>query len=241
MSRLSLGRDLLLYLLGLVIFAVTLIVGIRTDVWGTVQDPSTAVLASLALSLGAFLVLDRIAAAMRDVSNYDRVASAIADLQGELPRAAGVFEFASSNDAMQELSSLIPNARLVLNTKVSKAAVMARSDVGQEYERAIEKGLRRGLTYRDVVSEGFVDYAESLTRYAEGKRGEYSYVVLREVAPVFLNFIVIEMPSGERQLIVGWATSAASGAEQKAFRLVDPRVIDYFVSYHAGLTSSSAK
>lgn len=223
------------YFLEFLVTAIALFFGVRTDFWGLVEDPNTIVIASLSLSIALLILTDRIAAGIRESFYHKNIAKLVKEQATQVPRYDVIREFMTSDEAMDYLCSRIAEAKVVVNTKISNHAVSPLKTVGKRYEDALVKSLKNGLIYKDLVSKGFKDYAEQMEKLAAGTKGKYEFRVATIDAPSFLNFIVLEFRSGEAELLIGWATSDSVGTEQRAFRILDDRVINYFKAYHSSL------
>ncbi len=228
-------REIVIYVLGIVLFVVCFVLGTGTNFFNTTKDAATATYWSLALSIGVFLVTDRCAASARETNLHASMCRAIESLASRFPQLTAIVCYPNCNAAMEYLCCRIPDARVAWNTKISIDAVPAHHSVADAYEQAIQKGLRSGLVYKDVISAGFKHYAERLAEYAKTRSGEYRYAVNDAQTPTFLNFIVLEYGSGEEEVVFGWATSSKHGNEQPAFCVRDSRVVQYFKSYHGSL------
>ena len=89
----------------------------------------------------------------------------------------------------------------------------------------------------DIISPAFEDEAQRLQAIAQKARrqGGYEYHCLNTQVPCFLNFTVLEIPNGDPEVWIGWATSRAQGMEQPAFRIINKDLVNYFRAYHAAL------
>lgn len=227
--------EILIYTLCLILALVAYVFGISDDFFGLLSDPTHSILASFFGGILIFLIGDRITAGIREHLLKTAIANSTTKAFSGIPQINNVIEYPSSDHAMRYLTSRIPDAAIMLNTKISKEKVEPRSDVGPEFHKAIKKAVKSGLCIKDIVSEKYHDTAEEFKNESDSMTGTYQYSVMQEAPPCFLNFIILEYSTGEKELMFGWATSNYMGTEQKAYMIRDSRVISYFEKYHTAL------
>ncbi|HEY6457804.1 MAG TPA: hypothetical protein VIY90_21220 [Steroidobacteraceae bacterium] len=227
--------DVVIYFLTTVLAIGGLVGGLDSKYFGAFSDPTYVSFASFATSLLVLLLGDRIAAGTRESVLKRDLARTMRETLAGVPEINTIFEFPTSDDAMEYLCSRIPSSRVILNTKISAAGVEPRRHIGERYSQILTKALESGLVCKDVISPIFQPSSEFLRDISGKRAGSYQFKVMADQPPCFLNFIVLEYETGQEELLIGWATSAYMGTEQKAFKIQDNRVIDYFKSYHASL------
>jgi len=143
-------REILIYVIGAVLFIASFFVGSTTGFFGYIQDPNQATLASLAFSIAVFVFTDRIAMSVRDSDNQASYEKTLTSLRNQISELFPITEFASSGAAMLYLCERIPHTIRVLNTKISRDAIPPPRDIAKQYQQAILKGIKKGLVYKDI-------------------------------------------------------------------------------------------
>lgn len=232
-------KELILYII-VILFAVgSLILGLTTDVFGLIEDEANVPLASAAIAIFVMLIGDRVTAVIRESSFQKGLNDTIQNIKRSTPNLYSITEFESSDIAMEYLCTRLQFTKLILNTKVSKDTIPPSRDIGVKYLVAIKSALNNGLVYKDIISPGFQDYANELAEFQTNAKGTYQFTLLDSINPTFLNFTILEYKNGERELIIGWATSQYMGTEQRAYAIKDSRVVAYFDSYYTALYTQS--
>ena len=228
--------EIIIYLVTLILSGAAFVAGLSTNFFSLVPTGQPAQLASALVSILIIVLGDRFAASQKQKQFHQNLIS----LTMRLPNVDLIKEFTDSNEALLYITNRLPEAMTVLNTKISRVPIEPRPDIKRRYVAAIKKGLRKDLVYKDVISSCFQPYSKDLAVYSEDHPGRYQYEILDVGAPCFLNFTILDY-GDEKDLVVGWAVSAKIGVEQRAYKIRDNRIIEYFTQYHTNLyfTASS--
>ncbi|MCD4708420.1 MAG: hypothetical protein K8S62_11875 [Candidatus Sabulitectum sp.] len=226
------NKEFILYIIGILIAFAVIIIGLFLNYGKQIIPESlTRILSSFLLSIFVILVTDKLSLRARD-SNLDKFHTKIQNHINTFPRSNLITEFHSSDEAMEYLCQRIPFATTIFNTRISKYNVRPKSQLDDRYSSTIKKGLKSGLSYKEIISPGFQERSVELNGYAKNSsEGTYFFSVADFEAPSFMNFTILEYKSGEKELIFGWATSILNGTENKAYKIVDTRVISYYLSF----------
>jgi hypothetical protein len=232
------GVEILLHLATVALSAAGLILGIRTDLWGVVgNDPLHVGFASLGLAVLLLLIGERVAFGARLRDTERMIASEITGLLASISSGSRIVRFTTCDEALVALADRLSGTAVILNTRISRDGVQSGHVAHTKYHRALEAALNEGAKMVDIVTPAFEDEARRLQGFAQKPRGkgEYTYHLLRSEVSCFLNFTVLEYPTGDPEVWIGWATSSAHGMEQPAFRIVSKDLVTYFRAYHAAL------
>lgn len=236
---------LVTYIITMVLSISVLIISLDQKMFGYFNEPFQIQAASFSIAFFVVLIGDRIAVLIsrrENIKNFKdllageqlKTNSIISKCFQGLPHYNLVVEFDTSDDAMQYATSKISKCKTVYNTKISKDAVNVNTNIGNPFIEEIKNGIKNGLVVHDIVSLGFEPQSRELAEYSEAYPGVYSFKVQKESSNSFLNFILLDY-GNDKELIIGWATSAFWGTGQKAFKIRDQRLISYFVEYHISL------
>lgn len=225
---------------GVFIYTITTIIafigffaGITTDFFGLLAKPEYVPIGSCSIGILALLIGDRIASSITISSQNEHQRQKLEEYISSTPLLNLITEFRDCDTAMEYLTSRMPFAHTIWNTKISGDSIEPRD--GSRYESALKQSIKLGLDYKDIVSAGFDEYANGLQKNAQGKKGTYSYKTLTDHPNSFINFVIIRDRNGDEELIFGWATSKNRGNEQSAFKVMDKRIISFFKEYHGDL------
>ena len=153
----------------------------------------------------------------------------------------GVFSYQTGEDAMSTLTKVIATARAASNTRISSSKVntmVGRHGLSSPWDSALRHAVANGLTYREVVSSNHAELVRDRRLTTDGSHGVYEAVILRQVPPAFLNFIVLEYLDGTKDLWFGWMASRTSGFEGTVVRTAELRLIALFERWHNELFSA---
>ena len=161
-----------------------------------------------------------------------------AGIQAGLPRIQSIRAL-SADMALQEVATKLPQAHIALNTRIVSDAVETRykSKEGQQYEAAVKESIKSGTIFREVVSAKWADYCRALS--AKNADRQYECRLADNTLPSFLNFIVLEYKSSEREVYFGWAISPARGFDQVCFQSSEERLVSFFRDWHLELMAAS--
>ena len=229
--------EIVAYALTAILSALSIIGGVSTDFFGLVEPGADAAVVSTGVAIVILLIGDRTAGWIRDKHFRDEVTAAVSNLARSLPSYYVIHEFASSDNAVQYICQRLPLARAAFNTKICRDAIPLSRDAGDKYMIAVRSALDVGVFYKDIVSPGYIDYAEELRHY-QGK-GQYHFRVLDTNVPSFLNFIALEYDQEDEEVIIGWATSKTSWTDERAYLVRDRRLVSYIKMYHTALFDQS--
>jgi len=227
--------ELAIYVFATVVSIFALIAGLTTNFFSLIPEPIAQITASFCLALLTFLIGDRIAYATSEGRLKKEIKEMLNGWRSATPILDYAIQFPSSDSAMEYLCARISHAQSVLNTKISKLGIPPARKVGDKYKEAIKGSIKKGLKYIDIVSPAFEDYAKELENSSSGTKGHYKFKIVNINSPSFLNFIILNFPGGQEELIFGWATSEYFGTEQPAYKIMDKRIITYFKNYHSAL------
>lgn len=147
-----------------------------------------------------------------------------------------VFTAWSGEAAMAKLIGILPSMHSVMNTRVlSSEMAMATHPTQSPWDESVREFVRSGKTFREVISDGNIQFARNRLRAASGGDGVYEAVSIPNQLPSFLNFIVLERGDGAREVWFGWIVSRAAGFETSVFRTSEPRIVEMFVRWHREL------
>ena len=167
---------------------------------------------------------------------HEETEALIRKIQSQTPQMP-LFAVMSGDDALLELCFSLKRAKIALNTRMlsDDAEAGYPSQVGKKYEATTKASVRAGLTLKDVVSNKWLPYCQSLSRELSNASGDYRGYHIGSSFPSFLNFIVLEYPEGHKEVFFGWAISPGRGFEQPCFRTNEVRLVQFFKNWHEDL------
>lgn len=226
------------HLISIVLSGIAFVLGLSSNMFGLFSDPNKAQFASFMVAILIIIIGDQLASFLNARGALNQFSNTVTNCLRQIPHMNSIEEFSSSDNAMKYIASRIPDCRSILNTKISKDSIEPRQDVSVIYTKMLKKALKNGLSYRDIISPGFENYSTELHQYSQECIGNYDYFIQNHVSSSFLNFIVMHFKDEniEPELIIGWATSPIMGTDQKAFKVRDKRIINYFTTYHHSLS-----
>lgn len=161
------------------------------------------------------------------------------DFQAEVRRSiptVTLFSVSTGDEAMKRVSGLLLSARSVRNTRVFQGHYVPPPHPRvSEWDAALRTAVHNGVTYREVVSVGNEALVLERQRAAAGGRGTYGAVVIDWPLPTFLNFVILELQDGTRELWFGWLISPHVGYEEDVVRTTEQRTVDLFRNWHLDL------
>lgn len=150
-----------------------------------------------------------------------------------------VTAFSGCDEALLYLIRKLPQAKVVRNTKISRGYDLPTDRrTCQNYVKAIEKALKNGAVFEDVVSARFLDERKPfLELAAKLTKGNYRVVPFESDVPCFLNFVILEYQNSvpKKEMLLGWAFRGGTALEDRAYKTCNPELIEYFTLYHANL------
>ncbi len=239
------GRSLTIIVIGLVFSILSLVFGafdplfdwLGTGTCNTAQLTQACQLRQgIAIGLSVFFALAGFLVAVFD--KLAEVSSKVERHIGDLPlRVRNFRTFDNSNQALTYIAGRLSLASVVRNTRIVAHNLTRPEDfAGQErenYEDGVRKLIERGAFVYDVVTKHWESDAIKLAKLKNAK--SYRCRVLRQDLPPCLNFTILFFGPGDRELIFGWALSAAAGFERQCFLTTDDHVIDFFEKWHEDL------
>ncbi|MBI3551147.1 MAG: hypothetical protein HY077_01400 [Elusimicrobia bacterium] len=223
---------------GLSLSGFSLWLGTYDPLWGLVgvQDANIRSGLTMSTSLICLLLGYGISLSQSHDNFITMAGSLIVNSMAQAARITGM-RVLSCEDAMNELVGYIRQAKHVHNTRVviSSGGGNYSTSGGKNFERALKAAVRSGLHLREVVSSGWKQHAHAMATELNPTSGNYAAKCIDPGTAPFLNFIAIEMPSGERFVYFGWIMSEGLGFEQNCFTTSEPRIVQYFTSWHADL------
>jgi hypothetical protein len=226
----------LVYFISVIFTVSSYILTIKNSFFGLISDPTTATLASLGFSILIFMIIEKISTFMEISNLKESINEEIDKKFSGIPIFNIITEYKTADEAMEYLCSKLPLANTILNTKISKDTIHVNNELGKRYKKTLKECIKNGLTYKDVISNGFEEYKTELELYSKGLTGKYICKNVDIDLSCFINFIILIYKNGEKELLIGWATSAYNGTEIPAYKISDSRIISYFEDYHMDLS-----
>jgi hypothetical protein len=169
----------------------------------------------------------------------------LVDQQNELVDAllriipsSALFSYYTGDDALKALARLLPDCKYALNTRIFCEELNPTHNPGfPAWETAVRSAVRRGLSFRDVLSRGNEGLVLERCRVTKGGRGIYEAALIDYEFPSFLNFIVLELVGGGKEVWFGWLISRGLGFEGPVIRTTERRIVALFESWHRDLFS----
>lgn len=239
--------DLGILLTGLLLGFLSLWVGSGEAIWQYLdipkaqQAPLTGAL-SIMFLLAGFLIAT--------YQQVDKLRQAVDGQTRELARelaargSSSSLRSLSSDAALQEITTLLPSTARVWNTRIAAQGLdeYYPTAAGRAFDAALQRSVTaRRVHYREVLSQQWEGHVAAwLSRKAPRNAGGggASFSVLELDVPSFVNFIVLELGDGSKQIYFGWAISRQRGFEQSCLHISDARAADYYVSWHNELFAS---
>lgn len=224
-----------IYVLITLLSALSIILGPAIALKWYPNEIAVANFVSFGLAVIIVLIGDRVA-------NAQREKTVIKKLRGDflkIPSVDIIRVFPDCDIALEYITARLPEARVVHNTKISQNLIESNSpnNASERFHRALKAALksRNGIVIVDVISDVFSDYGKSMETFSQPVAGTYHCTRRTIDVPSFLNFTILDFGDEQKELIFGWATSPANWPNQKAFKVQDKRVIEYFLEYHGYL------
>jgi hypothetical protein len=147
-----------------------------------------------------------------------------------------VFAAYTGEAAMGILTQRLPVATVALNTRILSAKMSETSHAAESpWDVAVRRSVKGGLIFREVVSPDNESLARARLASSGGGRGRYQAAVLRHNLPSFMNFIVLEMSDGRKEVWFGWVVSLTAGWEGTVICTAEHKVVTLFEGWHAEL------
>lgn len=156
-------------------------------------------------------------------------------LSNSIPTTS-LYSYYTGDDAMAALVAILPTVRCASNTRIlSRQLNLTSHAESSPWGTAISTCINAGMTFREVVSPGSETLVKNRRQLVAGCRGVYDAVILRHSFPSFLNFIVLEMRDGSKEVWFGWVVSRTSGFEGTVIRTGEARIVTLFERWHSEL------
>jgi hypothetical protein len=147
-----------------------------------------------------------------------------------------LFSFHTGDEAMRLIANEFGRAHVALNTRIFHGDYNPTSNPAfASWDRSLRRGVRSGLSYKEVVSRGNCDLARERARSLRATVGSYDAVWIDYLLPSFMNFIVLEYPGGVKDVWFGWLVSQGAGFEQHVIRTTESRIVQLFEQWHREL------
>ena len=216
-------KEIIIYLATLLISVIMMLVGLFTNLYPV--EEALNPLVSLVVSIFVVIIGERIA-------NFYREENKLRKFENKLPpNLTGIEQFNNLDDALNYLSSKIPTAEIIYNTRIEKKNEKQRAvrDSENKYDNIIKKAiLEKDIELQEVVSTRFKRSASERLKLTI-ESGTYNVKYIDIIPPSFLNFTILDYGNNSREILIGWATSGLkSELHQPTFKIKDTRVVDYF-------------
>jgi hypothetical protein len=245
MFRKSMWTDIIVYSISILLAVAGLVFGAWDPLWratGLDRDlrPGMTMAASVVVLLaGHYLavVLRESALAAKIEDSFDAFSRT---MTSSLHGVEALVVFQTSDDAMNYLTSRLPKASKVWNTRITVGGIGDYSTAASKrYAHAVEQAIIRGVFFREVVGSTFANRAADLRTAGQSRGYNYDYTKIADPSSPMFNFIIIEDDHGEREILFGWVITPSHGFEQNCFKSRNGHLVGQFMSIHGELMSRS--
>jgi hypothetical protein len=149
-----------------------------------------------------------------------------------------VFIAWNGEESMERLISQLSDANVALSTRVypRELGVIPHA-TGSPWDEAVCQYIRNGGTYRDVLCDASEPVAEGRILAGKTGKGFYQAVRIPSDLPSFLNFIILTLRDGRKQVWFGWLFSKTTVFDGQVFETAESRIVDLFEQWHRDLFS----
>ncbi len=216
-------KEIIIYLSSILLSGIMLLVGLFSKLYPV--DATLNPLVSLVVSIFIIIIGERIA-------NFQREEAKLEKFESKLPpNLTGIEQFNNLDEALNYITSKIPKAEIIYNTRIEKMNEKQRAarDSEKKYREVIDMSIsKKDVEFQEIVSDSFKNNAiERFKLTAES--GTYNAKYIDIIPPSFLNFTILDYGNNSREILIGWATSGLkSELHQPTFMIKDNRVVDYF-------------
>ena len=230
--------DIICVAFGVFLAAVSIWLGTYDPLWQWIGVPE-ALRGSLTTAVSIFILL--VAFLLSFYSQQSLMLRQIYEVTSGLPHVE-FLESMNGNEAFLLLTMRISEAKSVLNTRLFPGD--SRSGYSEntmaKWQAKIRSGIRSGLVFRDVLSPGLESTARECLAEYSGRKGMYEAVVVSSGTAPMMNFTVLTLSDGTKEVWFGWVMSPGYGFDQPCFRSRDARLTGFFEKWFAELFSSGS-
>jgi len=151
----------------------------------------------------------------------------------------------SGNEGLMLLCGKLSITKLALNTRFTpKEFGVLYSPEISVWNDEILKNLGRGLIFREVVCNSGTTEARRLIsdiRASERIKGAYKCVEIVPNINSCINFIVLHLNDGTKEVWFGWVLSKGAELERLCFKSIDKDLVNMFEDWHTSLSNDGDK
>jgi hypothetical protein len=190
----------------------------------------------LILLAGAFYTIIDLINSLKDEFSKTRKDSA--DLISSAVNSGTLVSY-DGVQALTELSERLQFSKLALNTRLTPEHFgEIYSATTSNWNSAIAKNIKRGLIFREVVSNSGIGPAKELAelvKSASRNKGNYFGSEIGLDHQTSLNFIVLHLNDNTKEVWFGWLLTKGRQLEKRCFRSSNKELIDVFEDWHGAL------
>lgn len=151
----------------------------------------------------------------------------------------GILEKTSGEEALRLLSKRVLDAKVVQNTKLFPTAPPTgySKDAMDKWHSALNKGVKSGLYFREVISSGWEEMAQERLEKWEKLKGEYEVTMINPCEIPSLNFTILKYRDNSEEVWFGWIMSPTYGFDRPCFISKEANLITVFENWFDALFS----
>lgn len=164
---------------------------------------------------------------LQSVSSIERDIKPIAEAIGH----PEVKRLGDGEDALNYLIGKFPDTTSIINTRLpAPGATEYRTHNNLQYIQGFEKLVKRGVRVQEIAAGNFSNYCEKLSSLG---KSTYKFKIIDPPPPSFINFSILTLENGSREVIFGWPVSEVEEFNAACFLSADNEVIALFETVFA--------
>ena len=188
---------------------ISFVVGTYEPLWKYLKIPSE-LWPSLTTGFSVLILLlgHHFAIVLRD----RHVEESIKKIEFSIGKISSVIEHSivqklgNGDDGLRYLMSKFGKVVSLRNTRIPSAgAKKYRSSLSVQYVSALENLASRGVVFREIAGAGFIDYCQTIK---SKQHSTYDFAIIDPSLDSFINFTILELSDGTRELVFGWPVSS---------------------------------
>lgn len=229
-------QDIFIIIVGVILSVLSIVLGGYDKLWNYI-GLSNNIRGDLTIALSIFfLLIAFIIAFGRQLTVFLRK---VEKLSRETPPLK-LLEEKSGEEAFRVLIKRISVAEAAYNTKLFPEDYSKgySEDAMNQWHTAISRTVKNGLIFREVISPTWESQSRQRLTTLSNKKGMYEVSMHNAVEFPILNFTILKLKNGDREIYFGWLMTPSYGFDKPCIISKDARIIEFFEQWFSALYSS---